>query len=146
MASDESSTLPEWTKSPPSVFDIVAGHYRESKPRGEGPSLRPCLVLDVRRNTRTGEFACKIAYGTKTLRAWARHDRDIIIQNTSDLDEMGLAVATRFVLDEDQCIVMPWKPPHFGCWTGRRSPRIGSLLLDYQKHYAWIMMLRQSGE
>ncbi len=59
---------------------------------------------------------------------------------------MGLGVATRFVLDEDQLIMMPWRPPRFGCWSGRKSPRLGTLLADYRKDFARIMMRRLGGE
>lgn len=144
MLPSVTSSTPEWTQSPPSVFDIVTGYYPETKPRGDGPVLRPCLVLRVLRSKLSGEIAVELTYGTKNLKTWARIDKDIIIQNTTDLDEMGLAVATRFNLDDDHRIIRPWKPPHFDCWSNQRTPKIGSLLVDYQKEYAWIMMRRQS--
>jgi hypothetical protein len=125
----------------------IRGRERHERPaRGDGSSLRPCLIPAVLRHKTTGEVAVKIACGTKTLKTWLRADRDIIIRNTSDLDAMGLAVATRFVLDEDPLITFPWRPPCFGCWSGRKSPRLGTLLLEYQKEFAWITMRRMSGE
>lgn len=141
MGSEESST-PKWVFSPPSLFDIVTGFYPETKPEPGGPKLRPCLVLQVKQNSNTGQYACKIAYGTKNLKTWLRRDLDVIIQNTSDLDEMGLPMATRFVLDEGALITLPWSPERFSCWSGYSSPRIGALSVEYQKEFAFIMMRR----
>lgn len=133
---------PNWINSPPSLFDIVTGYYPEENPKGDGPSLRPCLITQVLENKKTGSYACKIAYGTKNLKTWARKDKDIIVQNSSDLDRMGLPVATRFVIDEDMMMILPWSPPHFDCWAGKLNPKLGQLLLEYQKEYAFIMMKR----
>lgn len=144
MASEKSST-PNWTLSPPSLFDVVTGYYPESNPKGDKPALRPCLVTRVFKHKTQEEYACEIAYGTKNLKTWLRHSQDIIIQNNNDLDDIGLPFATRFVLDDDAKIVMRWRPPNFDCWSGYRSPKIGQLTIDYQKEYAWIMMQRASG-
>lgn len=132
-------SLPKWAFSPPTLFDIVVGYYPESKPKAGTPAHRPCLVTHVYQDALTGEFACEIAYGTKHLKTVARIDRDIIIQNYSDLDAMGLPVATRFNLDLECRVVLEWKPPNFKPWSGHKTPRIGALTLQYQKDYAWIM-------
>lgn len=63
MASGSPSP-PKWVAQQPSAFDIVATYFPESQPKGE-LELRPCLVLDVLRNKRTGAVACRVAYGTK---------------------------------------------------------------------------------
>ena len=131
--------MPDWVTSPPSVMDIVAGFYPETKPKGE-LRLRPCLVTAVYKNTESGEFACEVAYGTKTLKTWSSMGKDLVIQNTSDLDELGLPVATRFVLAIDQRATLVWGPESFGCWKNHRSPRIGTLNADYQREYAYCML------
>ncbi len=139
MGSGASFMPDDWAASPPSVMDIVAGYFPETKPKG-ALRLRPCLVTRVLQNIETGEFACELAFGTKNLKVWSRTGLDVIVQNTSDLDEMGLAVATRFVLDAKLREILPWQHANFGCWTGRKSPRIGTLPLAYQKDYAFAMM------
>lgn len=133
--------MPDWLASPPSVMDVVTCLYPETKPKGE-LKLRPCLVTGVHRNRTTGQFVCQIAYGTKTLKAWSREGQDVIIQNTTHLDEIGLPVATRFALDDRASLI--WGEPPFGCWTGFKSPRIGALTEAYQKEYAYCMMKRLS--
>ena len=132
-------STPKWVLSPPSVFDIVAGYYPESKPRADTPANRPCLVTKVFQDDETGRYACEIAYGTKTLNAVARGDKDLIIQNYSHLDEMGLPVATRFNLDLNKRVVLEWNESNFKPWSGYKTPRIGQLTLHYQKDYAWMM-------
>lgn len=144
MASDLPA-LPKWVAQQPSAFDIVAAYFPESQPKGE-LTLRPCLVLDVLRNKKTGAIACRVAYGTKNLKFLQRKHLDIIIQNAADLDAMGLAVATRFNLDANTLADLPWPPEFFGCWSGREHPRIGTLLETYARDYAYIMALRQANE
>jgi hypothetical protein len=120
-------------------MDIVAAYYPETKPQG-ALRLRPCLVTAVYIDEDTSEYLCDVAYGTKTLKQWARMGHDVIIQNTSDLDSMGLAVATRFNLDLAYRVRLVWGDRDFGCWTGRTTPRIGTLTEHYQRDYAFCMM------
>lgn len=139
MGSDKSST-PNWLSSPPSAFDVVTGYFPETKPKEGGPKLRPLLVTKVLRNRHTGHFACEVAYGTSNLKVGQKLLDDIIIQNIGDLDAIGLLQATRFVLSPKQRIILPWSTEHFCCWTGYRTPRLGSLTTEYQKDYAFAMM------
>lgn len=133
--------MPEWLASPPSLMDIVTAYFPETKPKGE-LRLRPCLVTRVLQNTETGQFACELAFGTKNLKHILRANVDVIVQNTSDLNEMGLAVATRFDLDLDKRAILPWDAIYFGCWIGKESPRLSALLEHYQKDYAFKIMKR----
>jgi hypothetical protein len=87
-----------------------------------------------------GDFACELAFGTKRLKLSSRAHRDLIIQNLSDMVEMGLAMATRFDLSIECRAILPWNPEHFGCWSGKKSPKIGTLLDVYKKEYAYIMI------
>lgn len=90
----------------------------------------------------SGAFACRVVYGTKALKIVKRQTVDLIIQHTPHLHQMGLARPTRFDLD---CIAtLPWNEEFFGCWTGYRSPVIGTLTEHYIREYAYIMMKRQS--
>ena len=143
MATESSSTF-DWQHSPPSVMDIVAAYFPESNPKG-ALRLRPCLVLRVWQNAQEGLLACEVAFGTKNLKTWSRLDKDIIIQNYNDLDDCGLAVATRFDMDPSNRATLPWTTEFFGCWTGKRSPRIGALPTDYQKEVAFILMKQIAG-
>lgn len=133
---------PKWTLSPPNLFDIVTAYYPESKPKAGTPAHRPCLVTAVYQDTESGGYACGIAFGTKSLKTHQRAAFDIIIVNSSDLDAMGLPMATRFDLDDGNRIVMKWEKGNFEPWGGYRSPRIGGLTLEYQKEYAWLMAKR----
>lgn len=133
-----------WTLSPPNLFDIVTGFYPETKPVANTPALRPCLVTHVYQNSETGAYACEIAFGTKNLKILQRKDKDLIIQNFSHMQEVGLPVATRFVLDPELRVVLEWCEPNFKPWTGYRTPKIGRLTEYYQKEYAWLMMMRMS--
>lgn len=135
-------SLPKWALSPPNLFDIVTGYYPESKPKAGTPAHRPCLVTAVYEDTESGGYACEVTFGTKSLKTHQRAELDIIIINSSDLDAMGLPMATRFDLDACNRIVMEWNVKNFKPWRGYVSPKIGALILDYQKEYAWIMAKR----
>jgi hypothetical protein len=125
------------------MMDIVAAYYPETKPKGE-LRLRPCLITHVYIDEDSLEYLCEVAYGTKNLMHWARIGHDVIIQNSSDLDSMGLSVATRFNLDLSCRVRLVWGDRDFGCWTGRPSPRIGALTEQYQREYAFCMMKQMS--
>lgn len=131
----------EWEASPPAAFDIVTCYFPESEPKPEGKlKLRPALVLSVLRGKTTGAWAVRVAYGTSTLKLMQREHLDLIIQNATDMRLMGLAKATRFDLDE--VVTLPWTRTHFGCWSGYQSPLIGTLLTEYAKDLAWLMLKR----
>jgi hypothetical protein len=68
----------------------------------------------------------------------------LIIQNVTDLTQIGLARATRF--DLDTTITLPWTNEFFSCWTGYRTPRIGALTEAYIKEYAFLIMRRYSAK
>ena len=135
---------PSWAVSPPNLFDIVVGFYPESQPKAGTPAHRPCLVTAVYADEAKAVFACEIAFGTKRLKTLSRGDIDLIIQNSTDLDEMGLAVATRFDLDSATRVVLEWNDTNFKPWTGYNTPKIGALTLPYQKDYVWLMAKRNA--
>ena len=137
------TTLLNWTDSPPSSFDIVTAYFPEEKPKGE-LRLRPCLVLDVLKGETSGKIALRIAYGTKNLKIQQRKGIDIIIQNHGHLSEIGLPMATRFNLDSENIVILPWTDEFFGCWSGYSQPQIGRLLETYIKDYAYAMMTRRA--
>jgi len=125
-------------------MDIVSAYFPETKPKG-ALRLRPCLVIRVYHNPEDGLFMCELAFGTKNLKTWSRIGQDVIIQNNNDLNECGLAVATRFDMDPANRVPLPWNNLFFGCWTGNATPRIGSLPTDYQKDVAFILMKQIAG-
>ena len=104
--------------------------------------LRPGLVTEVLRDTKSGRVACRVAYGTKHLKIMRRGYLDLIVQNSEDIARFGLARATRF--DLDNTAVLPWQSPFFGCWPGFRTPVIGALTELYIREYAFLMMRRDS--
>lgn len=106
------------------------------------PALRPCLVTHVFQDTETGDCACEIAYGAKNLKILKRKDKDLIVQNFTDMQEVGIPIATRFDLDGSKRVVLRWDLENFQPWSGFQTPRIGRLTEDYQKEYAWLMMKR----
>ena len=119
-------------------MDIVAAYFPETKPKG-ALRLRPCVVTRVLRNVNNGEIACEVAYGTSKVTAFSSGDY-IVVHNTSDLDSMGLGMATVFVMDTARRAILPWNDTYFGCWTGKKSPKIGALTTEYQKEFAFIIM------
>ena len=134
---------PTWVSDPPSAYDIVACWYPERHKTGSpGPALRPGLVVQVLRGAKTGQIACRVAYGTKKLKIVQRGHLDLIVQNSEHLSQLGLGMATRF--DLDLMAVLPWGTEFFGCWGGYPSPLIGSLTEVYIKEYAFLMMRRRS--
>ncbi|WP_146006743.1 hypothetical protein [Bradyrhizobium forestalis] len=72
----------------------------------------------------------RVAYGTSKLNKAKRGEIDLIIESQEDIDECGLAVATRF--DLETTAVIPWEPPDCDCWHGQYSPKLGSLSIDRQ--------------
>lgn len=51
-------------------------------------------------------------------------------------------MATRFDLDAVNRVVLEWRLDNFKPWKGYSSPRLGTLMLEYQKEYAWLMVKR----
>jgi hypothetical protein len=95
---------PRWTRHPPSAFDIVACWFPESGGAGDQPhmKLRPALVTAVLRDERSGEYACRVAYGTSRLKIVDRRHLDLIIQKPNDLEQWG------------------WRNPPASIWTTLR--------------------------
>ena len=144
MSTDSAHTSPpKWLQQPPTAFDIVTAYYPETKPKGD-LRLRPCL--SVLQGKTSGGFALQVAYGTKHLKFQQRKSVDLIIQNHTHLQEHGLAMATRFNLDTDNIVVLPWTEEFFGCWTGRHHPRIGHLSENYIRDLAFSLMMRKMAE
>lgn len=138
-------SVPNWVNSPPSAFDIVTGYYPETKPK-HALRLRPLLVLNVYKNASGTAYACDVTFGTKNIKFVQRKHLDIIIQNSVDLGHIGLPMATRFDLDEENIARLPWDDEFFGCWTGRSHPKLGSLPEPYVKDYVFFMALRQANK
>lgn len=94
---------PGWTYYPlislPRVLDIVwcrfPTHDSPSKP---GPKPRPALVRSVFINKDHTKAQVEVTYGSSKLKTDTRL-LDLILQNATDLAEMGLPQATRFDLD-----------------------------------------------
>lgn len=133
---------PHWVRAPPSAFSIVACWYPEDDDANPGPTLRPALVTAVLAGKTAGLFACKVAFGTRTLKLIKRGHVDLIIEDGRHLRQMGLHRPTRF--DLDQIALLPWSSAFFGCWSGYSSPILGSLLESYVKDYAFLIMRRGS--
>jgi hypothetical protein len=116
---------PGWVSRPPRVGEIVTCLY-PNDPKGR---LRPCLVLEARAGSASG-YSIRVAYGTKSLDKATRGNIDLIIENQSDVDACGLAVPTRF--DLENTAVIPWEPPDCDCWHGQYSPVLGVLPRPHQ--------------
>lgn len=129
--------LPSWVRRPPAAFDIVTCYLPNDD--GSEAKLRPVVVLKVLRAKTSGAIACEVAYGTSNLKLAQRSHRDLFIQNAADLDLFGLPVATRFDLDRDNRVVLPWNDEFFGCWRGRDHPRLSSLTENYVRELAWLL-------
>ncbi|MHB1104671.1 MAG: hypothetical protein ACYC0C_18245 [Devosia sp.] len=139
------ATPPSWIERPPSAFDIVACYFPETNPKPDGSEkLRPALVLNVFRDRKTQDTFCEVAYGTTNLKFPQRGHLDLIIQNAADLSLIGLHRATRFDLDRNNVVILPWSEEYLDCWPGFQSPYIGTLTEEYLKELAWLIMKRNS--
>jgi hypothetical protein len=132
-----SSAKPGWVSRPPRVGNIITCLY-PNDPKGR---LRPCLVLEVLAGSKGG-FAVRVAYGTKSLDKATRGKIDVIIESRSDIDECGIAVPTRFDLEETATIL--WEPPDCGCWQGESSPVLGELPTIQQVDCAYKLQAIQN--
>ncbi|HEY8357212.1 MAG TPA: hypothetical protein VIL30_07085 [Ramlibacter sp.] len=143
MASD---SIPfNWPGVPPAAYDIVACYFPETEPLPDGSDkLRPALVLNVFKDKNGGGHFCEVAYGTTTLKFPQRAGLDLIVQHAAHLKDVGLHRATRFNLDPESAVILPWTPEFFGCWGGMDSPYMGSLTEDYLKELAWLFFRRSS--
>ncbi len=119
---------PSWVSRPPRVGNVITSRY----PNDPKAVLRPCLVLEVQENS--GSYAVRVAYGTSTLKIEQRGNIDIIAQSQSDLDANGVAVPTRF--DLENTALIPWEEPECGCWRGKYSPVLGNLTRDQEEDAA----------
>lgn len=137
------SAKPIWFPTAPPSFSIAACRFplRED-PNKPGPKLRPGLIVAIRQNPNSKLFACDVAYGTKNLKILQRGNVDIIVQHAADIDQFGLACATRF--DLDRILPLPWNDAFFSFSPGFQTPIIGRLTESYIVDYAWKMMKRTS--
>jgi hypothetical protein len=103
-------------------------------------SLLP-LVLETQAGS-GGGFAVRVAYGTKSLDYVTRGKIDLIIDSPEDIDICGLAVATRF--DLENIATIPWEPPHCDCWRGRLTPILGELPMAQQVECAYKLAAIQN--
>lgn len=140
MASNSpTKNVPDWVGRWPEAFAVVTGFFPEARPKGGKPDCRPLLVTQVLRAKSSGAIHLRIAYGTSKIKLQKYANRDLIIQNLSDLDACGLMTPTRFVIEPRSQLVREWTPENFAPWGGCNSPRRGRLP-DHLKHeYAWLM-------
>lgn len=118
-----------WTYFPlvtlPRALDIVWCRFplneAMSKP---GPKSRPALVRSVFLNRAHTWARVEVTYGTSNTKNDTRL-LDLIIQNATDLAEMGLPQATRF--DLDRTVILPWSAEFFEPRAGYETPIIGHL-------------------
>jgi hypothetical protein len=131
------SDKPRWVSRPPRVGNIITCLY-PADPKGR---LRPCLVLEIQSGSEGG-FAVRVAYGTKSLDYDTRGDIDLIIEKSIDIDTCGLAVATRF--DLENMATIPWEPPQCDCWKGYATPILGELPTSKQIDCAYKLAAIQN--
>ncbi|WP_164634681.1 hypothetical protein [Rhodopseudomonas sp. BR0G17] len=100
----------------PRRYDIVWCRFPLDDSGVPGNKLRPTIVRAVMRDTESSRSAVVVSYGTKRLKLGYRDGVDLVIQNSEQLDRLGLTMATRFDLDVLQRL--PWAeeffapPPH----------------------------------
>lgn len=128
---------PSWVSRPPRVGNIVTSLY-PNDPKGR---LRPVLVLETLAGSVSG-YAVRVAYGTSSLDKDTRGKIDLIIESQSDVDACGLAVPTRFDLEETA--IIPWETPDCDCWHGRYSPVLGELPTEQQVDCAYKLAAIQN--
>lgn len=135
------TSTPNWVHRPPQAYDIVTGFFPETSPEGGTPKCRPLLVTQTYRvKGGSNRIVLRVAYGTSLKKAPHEYDdRDLVIYNSSELNQCGLLTPTRFVCDPSQQTLLEWNQENFCTWSGETHPRRGALSNDMQREYAWVM-------
>lgn len=131
------SAKPGWVSRPPRVGNVITCLY-PNDPKGR---LRPCLVLETLKGSEEG-YAVRVAYGTSSLDHATRGKIDLIVESQSDITACGVAVPTRFDLEETA--VISWEPPECDSWHGQYSPILGNLTVDQEKDAAYKLAAIQN--
>jgi hypothetical protein len=98
-------------------------------------------VLETRAGS-GGGFAVRASYGTSSLDYETRGKIDLIVDSPADIEACGLAVATRFDLEETA--ELPWEPPLCDCWRGYHTPIIGELPVKQQVNCSYKLSAIQN--
>lgn len=107
----------------PRVLDIVWCRFPTHDALDQpGPKMPPALVRSVFLNKQHTRARVEVTYGSSKLKVDDR-PQDLILQNATDLAEMGLPQASRF--DLDLSLQLPWAAEFFEARPGQRSPIIG---------------------
>lgn len=122
-------------------MDIVAAFYPESTPPSDW-KLRRCLVTEVFEDASDGSIFCQVAYGTSQPTYYGQPH--LHIHNSSDLTAMGLSKDTRFVMGERATLL--WDLSNFDCLGGRPTPKLGHLLDDYHREFAYCMATYEAAQ
>lgn len=111
----------------PPVLGIVWCQFpHQEMPSKPGPKTRPALVRAVKVNKAGTKAFVAVTYGTSKLKMLER-PQDLFICNLTDMNLAGLPQATRFNLDNNRTIWLPWAKEFFTPREGYRDPLIGTL-------------------
>ena len=124
-----------WENTAPALYSIVTGFFPETSPKDTwATNPRPLLVCGRAIDDATGMVFCRIAYGTSKV-AKGSHPDDLTIGNLSLLNQTGLKVPTRFVIHSgNHMVILPWISEFFRPWSGKKTPILGVLPSDIQRH------------
>ena len=123
----------DWSYYPlhtlPRPLDIVWCRFPEQgmSVDAPGPKSRPGLVRSVFLNHDHTKAAVEVCYGTSQLKK-DRFPLDLFIENTSQLNLLGLPQATRFEID--RTLRLPWAREFFEPRDRSKTPLIGRLSQD----------------
>lgn len=133
--------MSSWESSPPPVFGVVTGFFPETSPKETwATNPRPLLVLGVRQSVDSGEYHCRVAYGTSKTNSRHAHEDDLVVANISLMDQLGLKSPTRFVISSGrEMVIMPWTEEFFRPWSGKSSPFLSRLPADMQRYVAFVV-------
>jgi hypothetical protein len=96
----------------PHQYDVVWCLYPRREDRlGPGPIARPCLVLDVRRDTESNKAGLVVSYGTGNLDGGSAGD--LVIDDWDEIRALGLHKPTRFALSLQSRMFLPWCIEYF---------------------------------
>lgn len=135
----KTTSLNAWERTPPQLYNIVTGFFPEASPKDTWETNpRPLLVCGVAQDEDSGQFFCRIAYGTSNL-DWAQPD-DLVVANLSILDGLNLKYPTRFVIySGDAMVILPWSCEFFKPWRGFKSPFLSTLPENMQRYVAYTL-------
>ena len=132
--------MDSWQGIQPCLYNVVTGFFPEASPKDSWETNpRPLLICGVAADEKTGLFFCRVAYGTSQRISQAK-DTDLVVGNITELNNLGLKKATRFVINSGRhMVILPWTEEFFRPWTGYKTPILSCLPEPMQRFVGYTL-------